>query len=95
MNPSSIPREQIPWFPTVDPAACLGDRRCVEFCTHGVYQWDATANRPVVAQPYRCPVGCDGCTSICTAGAISFPSIEWLGEFLEAYPENGTPPDSR
>ncbi len=95
MNISEIPRNQIPWFPTINSSLCVGDQTCVTFCQRAVFQWDPTANHPVVVQPHNCVVGCDGCTSICTAGAISFPSIEWLGEFLEAYPENGTPPASR
>ena len=94
MNPSSISREQIPWFPTVDPAVCTEDQACVAFCTHGVFQWDATAKRPMVMQPYECVVGCDGCTAICPAGAITFPSLEWLGEFLETFRAREASPTS-
>ena len=83
MMPSRIPREHIPWFPTIDPTKCTGDQACVTFCKHGVFRWDPAAERPVVADPYNCVVGCSGCTSICTPGAISFPTLEWLGDFLE------------
>jgi len=88
MNISAIPRNQIPWFPTVNPTLCNGDQVCVAFCPHRVFRWDATANRPVVEQPYQCVVGCNNCTSICTPGAISFPTLDWLGEFLEKLRED-------
>jgi NAD-dependent dihydropyrimidine dehydrogenase PreA subunit len=83
MMPSRIPREQIPWYPTVDLTRCTGDQACVTFCKREVFTWDPTTERPVVAKPYNCVVGCSGCTSICTPGAIGFPTLEWLGEFLE------------
>jgi len=82
MTPSRIPREQIPWHPTVDPARCTGDQACVAFCKHGVYIWDPAAERPVVANPYNCVVACSKCASLCPSGAIGFPTLEWLEEFL-------------
>jgi CDP-4-dehydro-6-deoxyglucose reductase len=78
MNLAGIPREQIPWYPSIDSTRCLGDRKCISFCAKGVYRWDADLGRPVVDQPFNCPVGCDGCTDICMAGAIAFPSLETL-----------------
>jgi NAD-dependent dihydropyrimidine dehydrogenase PreA subunit len=78
MDLAGIPREQIPWYPSVDPTRCLGDRKCVTFCAKGVYRWEADLGRPVVDQPFNCPVGCDGCIDICKAGAIAFPSLEEL-----------------
>jgi NAD-dependent dihydropyrimidine dehydrogenase PreA subunit len=85
MNISEIPCEQIPWFPTINSALCTGDQTCVTFCQRAVFAWDPSANHPVVAQPYNCVVGCDGCTSICAANAITFPTLEWLGEFVERH----------
>jgi NAD-dependent dihydropyrimidine dehydrogenase PreA subunit len=78
MDCAGIPREKIPWYPTVDPTRCLGDRRCITFCAKGVYRWDTDLGRPVVDQPLNCPVGCDGCTDICEGGAIAFPSLDEL-----------------
>ncbi len=83
MIPSRIPREQIPWYPTVDAAKCTGDHACVDFCKHKVYTWDPVTEQPVVANPYECVVACNNCTTICPSGAISFPTLEWLGDFLE------------
>ena len=92
MMPSRIPREQIPWYPSVDPKRCTGDQACVAFCKHEVFTWDPATERPVVANPYNCVVGCDNCTRICPPGAISFPTLEWLGEFLEKLREREARP---
>ena len=51
------PREQVPWYPTVDPAACAGCRKCFEFCSHGVYGWDEAANTPKVLEPFSAWLG--------------------------------------
>ncbi len=83
MIPSRIPREQIPWYPTIDATKCTDDQACVNFCKHEVFTRDAATERPVVANPYNCVVACNNCTTICPSGAISFPTLEWLGEFLE------------
>ena len=92
MTPSRIPREQIPWYPTIDPTKCTGDQACVTFCKHEVFTWDPATERPMVAEPYNCVVGCSGCTSICASSAISFPTLEWLGEYLEKLREREARP---
>ncbi len=66
-----IPREAIPWFPTIDPEACLNDSECLQFCTNDVFvQGEKTT---IVANPLNCVVGCSSCTSICPTDALSFP----------------------
>jgi NAD-dependent dihydropyrimidine dehydrogenase PreA subunit len=79
-----FPREQIPWYPRVDLGKCLGCRTCVEFCSHGVYGWDEPANRPKVIEPFRCVVGCSGCSSQCDEGAITFPPLSILKQYVGA-----------
>ena len=76
-----VPREQIPWHPTVDEEKCIGCRKCCEFCSHKVYSWDESTDRPVVAQPFLCVVGCSSCTYQCEQGAISFPPLTMLKGF--------------
>ena len=73
-----VPREQIPWHPSLDGEKCIGCRKCFEFCSHGVYTWDAVADRPVVAEPFQCVVGCSNCMHQCEEGAISFPPLTIL-----------------
>jgi NAD-dependent dihydropyrimidine dehydrogenase PreA subunit len=78
MSVPAIPREMIPWFPTINYGLCTGDRECVEFCPHQVFVWDEATSRTLVASPYSCAVGCDGCTQVCPVGAITFPSKDEL-----------------
>ena len=40
MHDERIPREEIPWYPSINQDLCLNDKKCVEFCTHGVYTWN-------------------------------------------------------
>lgn len=73
-----VPREQIPWFPTVYDDLCDGCRKCVEFCPYDVFAWDEETDRPQVANPLNCIVGCTACTRICAPGAITFPPSTML-----------------
>ncbi len=73
-----IPRELIPWYPTIDENLCNNCGICVSFCANGVYK--AEDVRTVVAAPYNCIVGCSFCQGQCTVGAITFPDME---QFLE------------
>jgi NAD-dependent dihydropyrimidine dehydrogenase PreA subunit len=78
------PREQIPWYPTVDSTRCVGCQKCFEFCSHGVYAWDETAGTPKVQEPFQCVVGCSNCAAQCEEGAIAFPPLTILKEFLRS-----------
>ncbi len=76
-----VPRGEIHWNPTVDPAKCSSCGKCVEFCKRGVYTFDGG---PVVTNPSRCVVSCTGCQKICPEQAISFPTLVSLREELKA-----------
>jgi len=69
-----IPREEIPWHPTVDEDVCIGCGTCVVSCSRLVYRFDFERKKAVVADPLNCMVGCRTCASTCPANAISFPS---------------------
>lgn len=77
-----IPREEIAWHPTVDKEKCVGCKECFNFCMHSVYGWDADGHRVFVKEPFSCVVGCSSCAGLCSAGAISFPPLTVLKEFL-------------
>jgi len=79
---TSVPREKIPWFPTIDFDACIADQECVNFCRNDVFVWDELKNRPQIAHPLKCVVGCDACAQICPVEAISFPSKDELRKTL-------------
>lgn len=82
MRPSTLPRERIPWFPTVDTERCVGDQVCVEFCKNDVYRWDEEHAHPIVANPYHCVLGCNACMELCPVQAISFPAPQELREMI-------------
>ncbi len=79
----SIPREKIPWFPTIDYEKCIGCKECYNFCKNGVYEWDEEKNQPVVKNPYNCVVGCSACANLCNGEAINFPKMKDIKEMLE------------
>jgi len=72
-----IPREQIPWFPTVDPSRCDGCDKCLDFCGSGVY---AKGEDGVicVTDALSCQVGCNACERLCSHKAITFPPLSIL-----------------
>ncbi len=35
-----IPRQMIPWFPTIDADKCVGCKECMTFCHDTVYAFD-------------------------------------------------------
>ena len=78
------PREQIPWYPTVDLSRCVSCGKCNEFCSHGVYGWDGAANTPKLLEPFQCVVGCSSCSHECEEGAITFPPLSILKEFVRS-----------
>jgi len=78
-----IPREKIPWYPTVDIQKCVGCKECFSFCRHKVYAWDEKNNKTKVTEPYRCVVGCSTCAGMCQAEAISFPPLIILKDFAK------------
>ena len=81
---NGIPRNEVPWFPTIDLDKCTECGQCIEFCPNGTYDRDTTG-RPVVQNPFNCVVGCSGCKPQCPAEAISFPTLAMLGELLDRH----------
>ncbi len=83
------PREDIPWFPTINPDLCNGCADCKVLCKPGVFEPGPPdpegIHRPkfLVAHPYQCIVLCDRCVSICTSGAIKLPPKEDFEKFVE------------
>ncbi len=83
MLASALPREKIPWFPTVDYDICTGDQECFKFCKNDVFTWDEENNHPIVKNPYNCVVGCQACINVCPVQAIGFPSKDELRETMK------------
>jgi CDP-4-dehydro-6-deoxyglucose reductase len=76
-----IPREEIPWFPSILDALCDGCQLCLKFCTFGVYEYEEKINKVIVVNPFNCVVGCSGCAPQCKPKAIVFPPLEILETF--------------
>lgn len=69
-----IPRDDIPWYPTVDADSCIGCQLCYVTCGRSVYEMnDGVAD---AVDPMNCAVGCTTCGNICPTGSITFPSLD-------------------
>jgi NAD-dependent dihydropyrimidine dehydrogenase PreA subunit len=71
-----IPREEIPWYPTVDADTCIGCTLCYATCGRLVYEMQD--NKAVAARPLNCMVGCSTCGTVCPVEAISFPGRDLI-----------------
>ncbi len=89
---NGIPREDIPWYPTVDKARCTACGTCIEFCDNNALGGDNVGQvyaaddegKPDVVNPFGCVVGCSYCaTHLCPEGAIAFPSTDMLRKLLK------------
>jgi NAD-dependent dihydropyrimidine dehydrogenase PreA subunit len=77
---AEYPREKIEWYPTIDEDKCVKCGMCMN-CGKKVYKW--TGDVPIVANPYKCVVGCTTCATLCQGKAISFPDKEALRELYK------------
>lgn len=77
-----IPREEIPWFPTIDSEKCIGCRECLTICKNGVLAFDETSQKSIVTTPNNCVVECRTCARLCPAEAISFPDAAEFTAFI-------------
>ncbi|MGB9521710.1 MAG: 4Fe-4S dicluster domain-containing protein [Anaerolineales bacterium] len=77
-----IARDRIKWNPTVDKNKCVGCGMCATGCGRNVYDWDFKENKPIVARPNNCLVGCVTCSNTCLWDAISFPGKEVLRKII-------------
>lgn len=69
-----IPREEIPWMPTIDAEACIGCQLCYITCGRAVFEMHD--NVSVAVQAMECMVGCSTCGNVCPTGAIAFPNLD-------------------
>ncbi len=83
-NTWGLPRELIPWGPTIDATRCRGSGECVRFCPNNVFELDEAGGQARVARFHQCTVLCSNCVAVCPNGAISFPSQD---EFLDRVQE--------
>jgi len=75
-----IPREQIPWFPTVSEDLCNGCAKCIEVCPKDVFD-ETESGKVKVVEPFLCIVGCCMCKSACDPQAILMPDRSMLDHY--------------
>lgn len=75
-------RTKIDWYPTVDEQKCVGCGMCVTTCGKNVYDYDWKRKKAVVARSIQCLVGCTSCMSWCLFGAINFPEVKIVRDFI-------------
>jgi len=68
-----VPREKIPWYPTIDYSKCDFCMECDKFCPHQVFARREGEVKLVVANPTNCVVFCRACAKTCGPDALSFP----------------------
>lgn len=80
-----VPRERIPWFPTIDDDECEGCGTCTDFCKNGVLELRGNPPKALVVKPYNCVVMCSACSKLCPNAAISFPPRSVILEAARKY----------
>jgi len=59
------------WHPMINKDTCTECGKCVEFCSHGVYD-KSSEKTPVVTYPEGCIDQCHGCGGLCPTGSITY-----------------------
>ncbi|MEM3088926.1 MAG: metalloregulator ArsR/SmtB family transcription factor [Candidatus Bathyarchaeia archaeon] len=80
-----VPRQKIPWFPTIAQDKCQGCGKCVEFCVHGVLKLKGNPPKAVVVKPYQCVIACSECADLCPEKAITFPDLKVVYDAMDQY----------
>ncbi len=80
-----IPRNKIPWYPTIDYQKCISCGKCEDYCKLGVYELEEHDGKKtsVVRNPNSCVVLCTGCDGICPVGAIKHQSKKETHEIVK------------
>ena len=61
------------WYPVINTETCIECGKCIDKCTHGVYDRNQP-QKPVVVYPDGCIDQCHGCGNLCPTGSITYQS---------------------
>ncbi|MHA1804130.1 MAG: 4Fe-4S dicluster domain-containing protein [Promethearchaeota archaeon] len=79
-----VPRNKIPWWPTIDYEKCNFCLECAKFCPHDVYEeTDDEKRKLIIKNPYNCVVFCRACTKACSLDALSFPDKREITKLIK------------
>jgi NAD-dependent dihydropyrimidine dehydrogenase PreA subunit len=85
-----VPREKIPWYPTIDYSKCDFCMECDKFCPHQVYERREGEVMLIVANPTNCVVFCRACAKTCGPDALAFPNKQGIIELIKRLREEGS-----
>jgi NAD-dependent dihydropyrimidine dehydrogenase PreA subunit len=73
-NYEGIPRNKIPWDPTIDYNKCTTCGKCIKFCHMNTFKLENKNDQKITTvNPNSCIVFCRGCENICPSRAIDHP----------------------
>ncbi len=85
-----VPRNKIPWFPTIDYSKCDFCMECDKFCPHQVFERrEGEERKLVVKNPDNCVVFCRACAKCCPPDCISFPEKKETTELIKRLKKEG------
>ena len=86
-----VPRNIIPWWPTIDYDKCTYCMDCDTFCPHKVFEKRENEEKQlIIANPYNCVVFCRACSKICTPDALNFPDKKEITSIIKDYRAKNT-----
>ncbi len=77
-----VDRKEIEWYPKINYERCARCGLCFIGCGRRVFDWDDKEDKPIVARPYNCMVGCQTCANLCPCGAIEFPDVSYAKRWV-------------
>ncbi len=81
-----VPRNKIPWWPTIDYVKCNFCMECDKFCPHDVYaRIEGEEKKLIVKNQYNCVVFCRTCAKTCAPDALSFPNKREITKLIKKF----------